>query len=50
MTKKELKDKPMSADEREELLAEIARLRGALREVKRVAKLNLGFTPEYMLK
>jgi hypothetical protein len=49
MTKKEPKDKQI-ADEREELRAEIARLRGALRAVKRVAKLNLSFTPEYMLK
>jgi hypothetical protein len=42
--------KPFVDDEREELLAEIARLRGALREVKRIAKLNLSWTPEAMLK
>jgi hypothetical protein len=48
MTKKEPKDKQI-ADEREELKAEIARLRGALREVKRIAKLNLSWTPGYML-
>ena len=32
------------------LRAEIARLRGALRAVKHVAKMNLSFTPEHMLK
>lgn len=37
-------------DEVSELKAEIARLRGALRAVKHVAKMNLSFTPEYMLK
>lgn len=36
-------------DEVSELKAEIARLRGALNAIKRLAKLNLSFTPGYML-
>jgi hypothetical protein len=49
--KKKSDEKPFFVDdEKEELKAEIARLRGALRAVKRVAKMNLSFTPEDMLK
>jgi hypothetical protein len=37
-------------DELEELKAKIARLRGAMRAVEKLAKLNLRMTSSYMLK
>ena len=49
--KKKLNEKPFFVDdEREEMKAEIARLRGALRAIQKMAKLNLSWTPSYMLK
>jgi hypothetical protein len=48
--KKKLNEKPFFVDdEREEMKAEIARLRGALRAIQKMAKLNLSWTPSYML-
>jgi hypothetical protein len=36
--------------EREELLAEIARLRGIIRAMARIGKKNRQFTPQYMIR
>lgn len=50
-SKKKLDEKPFFVnDEVDELKAEIAPLRGALRAVKNAAKMNLNTIPRYMLK
>jgi hypothetical protein len=49
--KRTINERPFFVDDEvKESKAEIARLRGIIRAIKHIAKINLRFTPESMLK
>ena len=49
--KRKTDEKPFFVDDEvKELKAEIVRLRAIIRAIKRIAKVNLRFTPEHMIK